>query len=136
MTGLVPYILLPGNAEEALAFYRDVFGGDVTVHTYADFGRGDGPPGAVAHGILSGPVGLFAADAGPDEDAAHMVGVTFSLLGGAEPAVLTTWFEGLAAGGRVIAPLQTREWGAHDGTVVDQYGVRWLIGYEASSRTE
>lgn len=130
MAGLVPYLFFPGTAAEALTFYRDVFGGDLELHTYAEFGRGDGPGDAVAHGMLTGAVGLFAADAGPDEDAVHLVGVAFSLLGTADPATLTTWFERLAEGGRVIDPLQARPWGDHDGQVTDRFGVRWLIGYQ------
>ncbi|MDQ4213606.1 VOC family protein [Microbacterium sp. ASV81] len=130
MTGIVPYILFPGTAADALPFYQSIFGGDVELHTYAQFGRGDGPGDAIAHGTLSGVVAFGAADAAPDEDAVHMNGLFFSLLGAADPATLTRWFAGLADGGRVIDPLQERAWGAHDGTLVDRFGVRWLIGYE------
>lgn len=130
MTGLVPYVFFPGNAAEALTFYRDAFGGELIMHSYADFGRSDGPGDAIAHGILTGAVALFGADAGPHDDGVHLVGVDFSLLGAAEPAVLAQWFERLSDGGRVVSPLEQRPWGAHDGTVVDRFGLRWLIGWE------
>lgn len=130
MTGLTPYLLFPGNAREALGFYESVFGGELGLNTYAEFGR-PGPADAIAHGMLRGPVTLFGADAAADEDAVHIVGAFFSLLGTAEPEELTRWFERLGEGGRVIDPLQERPWGAHDGTVVDRYGIRWLIGYES-----
>lgn len=131
MTGPTPYLLFPGNATEALNFYCSVFGGEVGINTYSEFGR-PGPADAVAHGMLRGPVTLFGADADADEDAVHIVGAFFSLLGTAEPEVLTSWFEGLSEGGRVVDALQIRPWGAHDGTVVDRYGIRWLIGYETN----
>ncbi len=131
MTGLVPYILFPGTTADALPFYQSIFGGEVTMHTFADFHRADGPADAIAHGTLgTGPVALGAADAAPDEDAVHMSGLFFSLLGTADPETLTRWFAQLGDGGRVIDPLQQRPWGAHDGTLVDRFGVRWLIGYE------
>ncbi|WP_370651784.1 hypothetical protein [Microbacterium sp.] len=38
MTGLVPYLKFDGRAREALTFYRDVFGGEIEIHTYADLG--------------------------------------------------------------------------------------------------
>ncbi len=129
MTGLVPYLLFPGNTAEALTFYRDVFGGELALHTYAEFGRADGPGDAIAHGELQGVVALGAADAGPDDDAVHIVGAFFSLLGAADPATLTRWFDALAAGGNVIDPLQQRPWGDFDGSVADRYGIRWLIGF-------
>ena len=130
MTGLVPYLFLPGTAAEALTFYQGVFGGDLDLHTYAEFGRTDGPGDAIAHGEIRGPVALFAADAGPDQDAVHVVGAVFSLLGTADAATLTRWFAALAEGGTAVDPLQKRPWGAHDGQVTDRYGIRWLVGYE------
>jgi PhnB protein len=58
-----PYLNLPGTARDALTFYQQVFGGEVSLHTFADFSRADGPADAIAHGILNGPVSLFASDA-------------------------------------------------------------------------
>ncbi|WP_144792494.1 glyoxalase/bleomycin resistance/extradiol dioxygenase family protein [Microbacterium paludicola] len=132
MSGLVPYLSFPGNAAEALTFYRDVFGGTLELFSYEQFGRTDGPADAIAHGALSGPVQLFASDAAGDEDAVHMVGVSFSLLGAADPKTLQAWFAALAEGGVIIDPLQERPWGDTDGQVADRYGIRWLIGHSQS----
>ncbi|WP_299952364.1 VOC family protein [uncultured Modestobacter sp.] len=131
MSAPTPYLHLPGTAREALAFYAEVFGGGVAAHSFADFGRTDGPPDAVAHGYLvDGPVALFAADVAGDDPAHRSVGLMWSLLGTAAPATLRSWFTGLAAGGRVVDDLQRRPWGASDGQVIDRFGVHWLIGFE------
>lgn len=130
MTGLTPYLHFPGSARDALAFYQSVFGGELVLNTYSDFQRTDGPGEAIAHGMLQGRVELFAADAGPDDEALDLRGIMFSLLGTAEPAELERWFGALSSGGRVIDALQLRPWGDHDGTLVDRFGVTWLIGYE------
>jgi PhnB protein len=130
MTGLTPYLQFPGQAREALTFYRDVFGGELALHTLSDFGRDDGPADAIAHGMLTGDVSLFASDAGPDERSLRMEGMMFSLLGTAEPAELESWFTALADGGTIIDPLQKRPWGDHDGQVTDRFGITWLIGYQ------
>lgn len=130
MTRITPNILLPGTAREALEHYHGVFGGELELHTYADFGRTDGPGDSIAHGMLTGPVSLFAADAGAADDAFSSTGLMFALLGAAEPSVLHEWVDALADGGRILDPLQMREWGASDGQVRDRYGVTWLIGYE------
>lgn len=132
MSGITPYLLFPGSAEEALTFYRSVFGGDLRLNTFREFGRADGPAEAIAHGVLSGPVALYGADAGADEDALHPTGMLLALLGAAEPAALHAWFDALGEGGRVLEPLEPRAWGAADGQVVDRYGVRWLVGYEGA----
>lgn len=134
MTGPVLYLTFPGTAREALEFYAAVFGGHLQLHSFEEFSRTDGPPEAIAHGILSrGPVSLFGSDAAPGEVPMHIEGVMLSLLGAAEPEVLHAWFDRLAEGGTVLDPLTPKPWGAADGQVVDKYGLRWLIGYEAAS---
>ncbi|WES64584.1 VOC family protein [Microbacter sp. GSS18] len=131
MTGLTPYLHFPGTARDALTFYGDVFGGDLEINTFEDFGRSDGPGDAVAHGMLNGPVTLFAADAGPQDAPLGLQGIMFSLLGTASPEVLSHWFAALAEeGGTILDPLQQRPWGDFDGQVTDRFGVTWLIGYE------
>ena len=130
MTGLTPYLTFPGTARDALSFYRGVFGGDLVLNTFAEFERVDGPGDFIAHGMLTGPVALFASDGGPGDEALQLRGVMFALLGAAEPAVLETWFARLADGGRIVDDLQLRAWGDHDGTVTDRFGVTWLIGYQ------
>ena len=131
MTAPAPYIRLPGTAREALAFYGDVFGSEVRMHTLEEFNRTDGPSDAIAHGYLvDGPVSLFACDVSGGEASVRCEGMMLSLLGTATPATMRSWFTRLAEGGRVVADLETRPWGASDGQVVDKYGLHWLIGFE------
>ncbi len=124
-----PYLLLPGTARQALTFYHEIFGGELTLNTFGEFGRDDGPGDAVAHGVLSGPVSLFAADVAGEEPFGSS-GLMFSLLGATSAEGLRAWFDALAEGGTIIDKLQARPWGATDGQVVDRYGVRWLVGFE------
>ena len=119
MSDPTPYLYLPGTARAALSFYADVFGCAATLHTFAEFGRTDGP------------AKLFAADIAGDEPAFTSKGLQFALLGTAAPSVLREWFARLSAGGTVIDDLQQRPWGAHDGQVIDRYGLHWLIGFES-----
>lgn len=130
MPSIVPYLQLAGTARDALSFYAEVFGGEVEVHSFGEFGRADGPVEAVAHGILRGPVELFAADAGEGEATLQITGVQFSLLGAAAPEELTAWFGAFSVGGTVLDPLQLRPWGDWDGQVIDRFGVAWLIGFD------
>jgi len=130
MTAPALYLTFPGVAADALRFYQDTFGGELTLHTFEAFGRTDGPTSAIAHGTLAGPVDLFAADAAGGEPTVQMSGVRVALLGAADGPTLTRWFHKLSVEGEVLDPLQKRSWGATDGQVVDRYGLRWLIGFE------
>ena len=131
MTDPTPYLHLPGTAREALTFYGAVFGCEVQLNTFEDFGRTDGPGDAIAHGSLEdGPVALFAADVAGNEPPFRCEGMMLSLLGTASPATLRAWFSELSQVGRIVADLQKRPWGATDGQVVDRFGLHWLIGFE------
>jgi len=134
MTAPLIYVSFPGTARDALTFYAETFGGDLSLHTYQDFGRDDGDPGMIAHGVLTGVVSLAGSDAAAGEESMSIKGVMLSLLGTAEPAVLHEWFDKLAAdGGTVVDPLAPKPWGASDGQVRDRHGLHWLIGYEPAS---
>ena len=131
MTAPQIYVSFPGTAREVLGFYADVFGGELFLHTYEDFGRTDGPAGAIAHGVLKGVVAVAGSDAAEGQKSARLEGVMLSLLGTAEPEVLHEWFDKLGAGGQVVDPLGPKPWGASDGQVMDRHGLHWLIGYES-----
>ncbi|MFC0682278.1 VOC family protein [Lysobacter korlensis] len=133
MPAPVPYLHFDGVAADALRFYHEVFGGDLELNTFADFGRNDGPGDAIAHGTLSGPVDLYGADIAGDGRPVRMEGMMLSLLGAAAPDVLDGWFAALAVGGRVIDPLQERPWGDSDGTLCDRFGLTWLVGYKGDA---
>lgn len=130
MTAPQIYVSFPGTARAALGFYAGVFGGELSLHTNADFGRTDGAPDAIAHGELSGAVALAGSDTPPGGKSVRLEGVMLSLLGTAEPAVLHEWFNKLSTGGLVVDALAAKPWGASDGQVIDRYGLHWLIGYE------
>ena len=68
---LNPYVSFDGNAREALEFYRDVFGGELNVNTFGDFGNDTGGEAdKIMHGQLETDAGftLMAADNPPGQD--------------------------------------------------------------------
>lgn len=130
-----PYLLFPGNAREALTFYRDVFGGDLALYTRAQFGRADEPTDAIAHGTLTGSIALFGADTEAGAAGVRVEGLMLALLGTADARTLRQWFERLADGGEIVDDLQERPWGASDGQVIDRFGLHWLIGFEPEAES-
>lgn len=122
--------MFPSTAREALTWYAEIFGGGVSLHTFAEFNRDDGPGGAIAHGELTGPVSLGGADISGEEPPVRMQGVRFALLGTADAQTLRTWFARLAEGGTVTDDLRKRPWGDWDGSVTDRFGIAWLIGFQ------
>ena len=67
---LNPYVNFRGDARQALEFYQSVFGGQLDVGTFAEFGMTDVPEAErdlVMHGQLETPAGftLMGADTPP-----------------------------------------------------------------------
>jgi len=126
---LNPYIQFKDNARAALEFYRDVFGGDLTVSTFGDYGD-PGQPGAdgVMHGQLESPSGytIMAADTPPGMD--HNPGSNIAVsLSGDDPAELHGYWDKLSSGGQVQVPLEKQMWGDEFGMCVDRFGIGWMV---------
>lgn len=126
---LNPYITFRANAREAMGFYRDVFGGDLAISTFADFGgaREGVDPDGVMHARLDTSLGftLMASDAAL-HDVSEESRITISVSGDDADA-LRGYFEGLMAGGTVQVPLSPQSWGDEFGMGTDRYGVSWMV---------
>ena len=126
---LNPYIAFEGTAREAIETYRDVFGGELSLSTFGDFGQA--PPGyedKVMHSQLETPAGftLMASDTPPGMP--HQPGGTISIsLSGDDADELRRWFAGLAEGGQVTLPLEKQMWGDEFGMVTDKFGINWMV---------
>src|SRR5262249_15375678 len=96
---LSPYVNFQGRAHEAMAFYHQVFGGTLDLHTVDEQGvsRPAGPGERVMHARLAADgVLLLASDGHPDYPVT--VGENLAIaLGGGDKDRLTSIFKDLAA---------------------------------------
>ncbi len=130
---LNPYLSFDGNGREALDFYRSVFGGELTVNTFGDFGGDPSIADKVMHGQLDTPAGytLMASDIAPGMgELTPSNSVTISLSG--DDQELSGYFEKLSDGGRVTMPLEKQMWGDVYGQLVDKFGVSWMVNITQS----
>ncbi len=134
---LNPYIQFKDNARAALEFYQGVFGGDLTVSTFGEYGD-PSQPGAdgIMHGQLESPSGytIMAADTPPGMD--HHPGSTIAIsLSGDDADELHGYWDELADGGQVQVPLEQQMWGDEFGMCVDRFGIGWMVNI-AGARPE
>ena len=126
---LNPYLNFNGNARQALQFYQSVFGGELNLNTFADFGGQDSPDAdRIMHGQLETDAGytIMAADVPSSMESHSMAGCSVSLSGD-DGDVLRGYWEKLAAGGTITMPMQKQSWGDEFGMCVDGFGVPWLV---------
>src|SRR5580700_4762087 len=124
------YLFFDGRCEEAIEFYRDVFGAELTfLMRYKE-----GPPQLVYPGgedkvfhasVRFGETTLSLADTDP---AKQVYFGGFALL--AKPGTVDDAervFAAIADGGQVHLPLAETFWAARYGIVTDRFGVAWKI---------
>lgn len=126
---LNPYLNFRATAAEAMAFYRDVFGGDLSTTTFREGGMEvpDAELDLVMHSQLAidDTITLMAADA-PSHVPGEVHNGTISLFGDDE-GTLRRWWDGLARGATVTMDLQPAPWGDTFGMLTDRYGVDWMV---------
>ncbi|MET8836527.1 VOC family protein [Micromonospora sp. NPDC004540] len=126
---LNPYLSFRDNAREAMEHYQRVFGGDLRMNTFGDFGNPD-PQLAdrIMHAQLETPSGftLMASDTPPEMPFTPGTNMAVSLSGD-DADDLRRWWEQLAEGGTVTMPLEKQMWGDEFGMCVDRFGTSWMV---------
>lgn len=127
---LNPYISFRDNAREAMEFYHEVFGGDLALNTFGEFGASadDGYADKIMHGSLDTDQGftLMAADTPPGME--HRPGTNISIsLSGDEAELLRGYWAKLSDGGAVAVPLEKQMWGDEFGSCTDRFGITWMV---------
>jgi PhnB protein len=133
---LNPYLTFRDNAHEAMTFYHSIFGGELTVSTFAEFQASDDPneQDKIMHSQLETPDGLvlMGADTPAAMEYRPQAGVSVSLSGDDE-ARLRGYWERLSEGGTVTMPFEKAPWGDTFGMCVDRFGTSWLVNASAQS---
>jgi PhnB protein len=126
---LNPYLSFNGNARQAMEFYQSVFGGNLRLNTFAEFGAKDSPDAErIMHGMLETDTGytIMGADVTSDMEYRPMQGVSVSLSGD-DAERLSEYWQKLSAGGTTTMPLEKQAWGDEFGMCVDRFGVSWMV---------
>ncbi len=127
---LNPYVSFADNAREAMEFYQQVFGGELSLNTFGEQGMPQDAPGSdrIMHGMLETASGftLMGADTPPGMEFQPGNNMAISLSGD-DADELRGYWEKLSAGGNVSVPLEKQMWGDEFGMCEDQFGVAWMV---------
>ncbi len=134
MTQINAYLTFGGNCREAMNFYKDCLGGELTLQTIGESPLADKIPAIMKECILhaslvNGNLVLMGSD---------MVGENGLTKGNAVSMVINCssedeiqiFFEKLSAGGNTDHVLEQSFWGATFGDLTDKYGNHWLLNFE------
>jgi PhnB protein len=127
-TRLNPYISFKDNAREAMTFYQQALGGELTISTFGEYGGDESVADGVMHSLLETPDGLvlMASDTPPGMPSRSGDNISISLSGD-DGDSLRALFSALAEGGTVDVPLEKQVWGDEFGSLTDRFGIGWLV---------
>jgi PhnB protein len=132
MAQLNPYIHFDGNCKEAMNFYKDALGGDLTLQTIGESPMAGGMPkeehNKVLHSVLTkdGFV-LMASDMMQADRVVRGNAYTLCLVCNSKQEIETLYSK-LSAGGNVTHPLKEEFFGTF-GDCTDKYGVDWMFQF-------
>ncbi len=137
-TEINAYLTFNGTAREAMTFYMDVLGGELSIMAVADSPAKKNFPenelNKVMHSaLISGDITLFATDMLPNGEFTEGNGVTLSLSCSSEKEI-NEYFDKLSEGGKVIHPLHKEFWGGMFAVLIDKYGKKWMLNSEMDKK--
>jgi len=131
-TKLAPYIFFYGRCEEALEFYKSVFGGSYEMMRVRDTPMASEMPpesaNSVMHSRFAADEIRFMASDGQSVKAVDPDAGNISLSLEFEDAARGEQiFNALAAGGKVGMPVSAAFWGGRFGMLTDKFGTEWMV---------
>ncbi|MCA0986760.1 VOC family protein [Guptibacillus algicola] len=129
----IPYFTFDGTAREALNYYKEVFGGEITdLQTFgdADFETPPNMDERIMHARFR-KEGLYfmVSDTFDNKDVAVGNNISLALELDSEEEI-NALYERLKERGTVFMELQDTFWGATFAKVKDAYGVTWDLNFE------
>jgi len=136
MKNTTPYLHFDGQAEEAMTFYKTVFGGDFAIaQRYKDTPGGEKvSPGDKEKFIhitlrINDQMALMATDLLSTMGTVRVGNNVHICVHTDSEQETEKVFDKLSKGGQVFMPLNKTFWGAYFGMCADQFGVQWMIEY-------
>jgi len=135
---LEPYLFFSGNCEEALNFYKGVFGGEISgISRWKDAPAEMGMPAEFGERIMhssfkSKALKFMASDSRPTTK--YGEGRISLSLGTSDLAEAQRVWDVLSKGGTIDVAFEDTFWGAKFGMVTDKYGIDWMINCQVEPR--
>jgi len=138
MTQINAYLTFNGNCREAMNFYKDCLGGELTLQTIGDSPMADSMPPAMKQNILhstltNGGVIIMASDMVDNQGLKKGNSVSLMLNCSSEEEIKSN-YEKLSSGGEATHPLENTFWGAVFGDLTDKFGNHWLLHYDRNQK--
>ncbi len=135
-TQINAYLTFNGNCKEAMSFYKECLGGELTIQTVGESPIAGQCPeaiqGQVMHAsLMNNNLLLMASDMMSSAKCVHGNTIALSLNCSSENEI-HSFFKNLVEGGTIIEDVKLQFWGALFGVLKDKYGFTWMLHFDKS----
>ena len=128
------YLSFSGNCREAMNFYKECLGGELSLQTIGESPLADKMPAEMKECILHATLTknelvLMGSDMVSEKGLVRGNAVSLMLDCSSEKEIHET-YKALAAGGETTHPIEHTFWGALFGDLKDKFGNNWLLHYD------
>jgi PhnB protein len=138
MTQINGYISFNGNCREAMTFYKDCLGGELTLQAIGESPIAGQCPSAMQNQILHSMLihnGIRIMGSDMEGAGGVQQGNNISLMiNCSSEEEINRFFSSLSEGGKVLDPLKVQFWGGTFGVINDKFGIRWMFNYDKNAQ--
>lgn len=134
------YLTFNGNCREAMTFYKECLGGELTLQTIGESPMAERMPPQMKECILhstltKGALVLQGSDMVPKLGLIKGNTISLSLNCSSEEEIIT-FYAKLSAEGNADHPLEDSFWGGMFGDLTDKFGNHWLLNFNKNSNNK
>ena len=134
MASINSYLTFNGNCRQAMTFYKECLGGELTMQTVGESPLSEKMPRKMKKCILHATLKkdglvLMASDM-VDNNGLQKGNNISMILNCSSEKEIRDKYQKLSEGGEQTNPLEHTFWGALFGNLVDKFGNHWLLHYQ------
>ena len=137
MAQLIVYLNFNGNSREAMTFYKDCLGGELTMQTTGESPMADKIPPDNHNDIMHSSLvkdGLVIMASDMNKGNLVQGNTVHLMLNCKSEEEIRTLFAKLSAGGKIIQEPTDTFWGALYGELTDKFGIQWMFNYDKNQQ--
>jgi len=140
MSSINSYLRFNGNCEEAMSFYKDCLGGELTMQKVGESPMSNNMPQQMQDKIMHATLKtdgfiIMASDLCDESGLVKGNNVSLMLDCDSEEQIRNT-YDRLSEGGNKSHPLEQTFWNALFGDLTDKFGINWLMNYQLETIAE
>ncbi len=131
MTQVNAYLNFGGKCREAMHFYKDCFGGELSIQMVGESPLAGQMPTELNDQVLHSSLmnnGLTIMATDMTREPLVVGNTVYLCINCCTEEEINELFKNLSTGGKVVDPLTDMFWGRF-GTLIDKFGMKWMCNY-------